>query len=169
MDVADPAAPEHLLGALDRPRHRVGRFDLGRLDVDDAEAEADLGLQALEHRELLGRAMRALEDDVVGVERVQVAHQLLPGAVLDALAAVVAEAQVHRRRRLHGVEDAIDGRRRPLPFLGMAGQVRLVELDDVGIEVRDLLGEDVGDRVRKLGRVGVVTVEQRLGEHVRAR
>ena len=40
---------------LDRTRDRVGGFDLRALDVDHAEAEANLRPQFLENRKLLGR------------------------------------------------------------------------------------------------------------------
>ena len=38
--------PKDLVGVLDRAGDRVGRFDLGLLDVDHAEAEADLAAAA---------------------------------------------------------------------------------------------------------------------------
>ena len=69
---------EHLLRPLDRARDLVGRLDLGRLDVDDAEPEADLRAQIAEHRELLGRPVRGLHDDVIDMQRVEIIDQLAP-------------------------------------------------------------------------------------------
>ena len=168
VDVAHAPCAQHLLGAFDGARHLVGAFHVGGLDVDHAQAEADLRLQVLERRQFLARAVRAFQHDVVGMQRVQVVHQLVPGALLHRLPAVVAEAQVHGRRARHRVEHAVDGRCGPLPFVGVARQVGLVDLHDVGVEVLHLLGQRVGNGMRHLRRVAVVLVDQRLGQHVRA-
>jgi hypothetical protein len=50
----------------------------------------------------------------------------------------------------------------------MAGQVGLVDLHHVGVEVAHLLGEHIGQGVGEIGGGAVVAVEQRLGQHVRA-
>ena len=113
--------------------------------------------------------MRRLHHNVIGLERIQVVHQLRPGAFLDRLAAVVTEAQMDRRLAFfgNGAKHLVDRRRRPLPFVRVARQIRLVELHDVGIQVLDLLGEHIGDGVRQLLGILVVPVVQRLREHVR--
>ena len=50
----------------------------------------------------------------------------------------------------------------------MPGQVRLVHLHDVGVQVAHLLGQGVGQGMGHLGGVPVMLVDQRLGQHVRA-
>jgi hypothetical protein len=170
VNIPDASASQGFLGALDRARDLLGRFDLGALDVDDAETEPDVLAQFLEHGELLRRAVRAFHDDVVDLQRVQVVDQLRPAASLDRLPAVVAEAQVHGGLRglRHGLEHLVDRGRSPLPFLRMTGKVGFVELHDGGVQPADLLGEHRGDRVRELRRVAVVPVVERLRQHVRA-
>jgi hypothetical protein len=152
MDVAHPSLAQDLVCALDGACDLVRALDLGALDVDDAEAEADLAPQVLEHRELFRRAMRGLHHDMVDLERVEVLHQLRPGALLDRLPAVIAEAQMHRSLGFlgHGLEHLVDRRRGPFPFVGMAGEVGFVHLHHVGVEALHLVGENVGNRVREL-------------------
>lgn len=107
MDVTDPALAEHLVGVFDRPRDGVRRLDLGPLDVDNTEAEADLRAQVTEHLEFLLRTVRGFHDDVIDFEAVQIVHQLVPAALLHRLAPVIAEAEVDSggcsaRRGAHG-------------------------------------------------------------------
>jgi hypothetical protein len=57
----------------------------------------------------------------------------------------------------------------PRPFVGRTRQIGLVELHDVGLAMLNLLGEDARQRPSELGAVGVMAVDQGLGQHVRAR
>ena len=57
-------------------RDRVGGLDHGRLDVDDAEAEADLRPQLAEHGEFFRRSMRGFHHDMIDVKRVEIVDQL---------------------------------------------------------------------------------------------
>ena len=167
VDVAQPAVAEQVRGALDGAGDPVGAFDLRDLDIDDAEPEADLRAQALEGGQFLGRPVGDLHDDMIDMERVQIVDQPVPTALLDRLAAIVAETEMNRRLAVHGIEHPID-RRRPFPFLRRARQVGFVELHDIGIDMADLFGEHVGDCQHEGRHVRVVPVDQRLGEHVRS-
>ena len=84
------------------------------------------------------------------------------------MAAVVAEAKMHRRFGFHGLEHAVDRFRRPFPFVRASGKVRFVDLHDFGVNVFHLCRERVGDRKGEIGKFFVVLVEQRLRKHVRA-
>ena len=111
--------------------------------------------------------MGDLHDDMVGVERVQIVDQPVPAALLDRLAAIVAETEMDRRQAAYRVEHPVDRLGGPLPFLRRAGQVGLVDLHHVGIEMTDLFGQHVGDRQGERRRVRVMPVDQGLGQHVR--
>jgi len=88
---------------------------------------------------------------------------------LDRLAAVVAEAEVHRGRGRDGVQHPVDGFQRPGPLVGRAGQVGLVHLDDGRAEVPDLLREHIRDGHGERRWIAIVGIERHLGQHVRTR
>ena len=98
----------------------------------------------------------------------RIGYQLAPATLLNGLSAVIAEAEMYRRLALDGVEHSVDRSGRPFPLLGMAGQVRFIELHDLGVDVPDLLRQHIRDRHAKRGCVLVVLVQNRLGQHVRA-
>src|SRR5215203_4789233 len=64
VDVANPTAAHQSLGAFDAARDLVGGLDHGRLDVDDAQAEADLRPQLAEGGELFRRPVGRFHDDM---------------------------------------------------------------------------------------------------------
>ena len=137
-------------------------LDLGALDVDDAEAEADLRASSLNTASSSGGRCAVSMTMWSTLQRVEIVDQLRPGAFLDRLAAVVAEAQVHRGLGFFGTASStlLMAAAAHCHSSGMAGQIRLVDLHDVGVEVLHLLGEHVGDRVRQLFGVAVVPVVQ---------
>ena len=50
----------------------------------------------------------------------------------------------------------------------MAGEVRFVDLDDVGVASRDLFGEHIGEGESEGGKVSVMAVDDHFRQHVRA-
>src|ERR1700752_1419575 len=95
MDVFDPLAADHFFGPFDCAGDLIRGLDFRRFDVDDAEPEPDLRTQIAECRELLRRTMRSLHHDMIDMQGVAVADQLAPCALLDRLAAVIAETKGH--------------------------------------------------------------------------
>ena len=95
VDPLDAALAEDLGGVVDAGGDLVGGFDGIGLDVDDAQADGQVGAKGFEVVELGIASEGEFEDDVVGVEGVEEVGELGPGAVLDGLAAVVAEAEMN--------------------------------------------------------------------------
>ena len=153
---------------LDAGGDEAGALDHRRLDVDDAEAEADSRVDLPEVGELAVAAVGELEQHVVAAQVAEVVDELIPAPLLDRLAAVVAEAEVHRRRPGNRVEDAVDSLECPLPLPWMPRKVGLVHLDHVGVDLRHLCGEYVGKGEAELGGRAVMAVEKGLGQHVGA-
>ena len=108
MDVFEAAGAQHFLSAFDRARNLISRFGVGFLDVDHAEAKADFRVEVAEHFQFLHRPVRAFHHHMVNVQGIEVLDQALPAALLDALPAVVAEAQVHCRNGLDGIEHEVE-------------------------------------------------------------
>ena len=108
MNVLHAARPEHFLGTLNRARDLIGRFCFGLLDVDHTQAKTDFRVEVAKHFEHIYRTVRAFHHHVVDVQGIEVFDQALPAALLDALSAVVAEAQVHRRNGLDGIEHKVE-------------------------------------------------------------
>src|SRR6266702_3889948 len=75
------------------------------------------------------RGRSLLQHDMVGAQQVEEFHKPCPAARLDALAAVVAEAEMDGGLVRDSVEDAVDRLRRELGVLGAAWKVGLVDLD----------------------------------------
>lgn len=159
---------ESFLGGLDPLGDEVGGFDGVDLDVYDADAEGDTGVDVLEGFEVFGGPVGAFEDEVIDLESVEEVDELGPGAGLDALAAVVAEAEVERAFDLDIPEDAVDGLGGEGAVFRGAGEVGFVDLDASAVEIGDLSGKDVGEGEEKGFKVAVMLVEEGAGEHVGA-
>ena len=168
MYVADAAGAERALGAIDGRGDLVRGLDVVDLDVDHPDADADIGAQVRERLEIRWRPVRQLEDQVIGVQLVQERDERPPGAGLDRLPAVVAEAEMHGPGPGHRVEHAIDRRGGEGRVGGIAGDVGLVHLNAVAHQIACLRGERVGDRQGQAGHVVIVRVEQGPRQHVRA-
>src|SRR4029077_7784850 len=89
VDVANPAPAHQGLGAFDAARDLVGGLDHGRLDVDDAEAEADLRTQLAERGLFFRRSVGGFHYDMIDVKRVEIVDEVVPTALLDRLSSVI--------------------------------------------------------------------------------
>ena len=72
------------------------------------------GIEVAEHLQLVVAAPRELQDEMIGAQRVQEGDQVAPETAQHRLAAVVAEADVHRLLVQDPVEDVVDRLGRPL-------------------------------------------------------
>ncbi len=88
--------------------------------------------------------------------------------LLDGLAAVIAEAEVHGALDGHGIEHAVDGLGGQIGVLGVAGDIGLVDLHAGAGQFAHLLGEDIGQHEGEPLEIAVMFIEQRAGEHVGA-
>ena len=96
MCVSNAARPEHPLCALDRVSHFLGSLDVIDLDIDHSEPDPDTRIHFAQGLEVGRRAMRELEDQMIRPQAVEKRDECRPGTALDRLAAIVAEADVHR-------------------------------------------------------------------------
>src|SRR5580698_5280595 len=71
MDISDAARADRGFRLLDCTRDLVGFFDLGPLDVDDAETHTDLRPQIPEDGQFTHRAMRILHHDMIDMQAVE--------------------------------------------------------------------------------------------------
>ena len=90
--------------------------------------------------------------------------------MLDGLASVVAEAEVHRLfgSRIHCVEHRVDGAGGHRPVGWIAGDVSFVDLEALAGQAADLIGEHCRQGHQQRFEVTVVSIEQRSGQHVGA-
>ena len=171
MHPAHAVGADFLFNGFDAFRDFVGGLDVVHLDVDHADAEGDFLVDALEGIQVGGGAVGEFEDEVVGVERVEEIDELLPVALLDGLAAVVAEAEVDGAfgALVDGVEDEVHRGGGERGVGGIAGDVGFVDLKAGGREAGHLRGEDFAKSHGEFVEVAVVVIEERAGEHVGAR
>ena len=171
MDPFHAAGADFLFHGFDSRGDFVGGFDMVHLDVDHADAEGDFLVDVFEGIEVAGGTMGEFEDEVVGVKGVEEIEEGLPVALLDRLAAVVAEAEVDGALGLvvDGVEDEVHRGGGEGGVFGIAGDVGFVDLDAGGREAGHLGGEDVAKGHGEFVEAAVVVVEQRAREHVGAR
>lgn len=88
---------------------------------------------------------------MIGVQRVQEADQLLPGAALDRLPAIVAETKVYRAHHLDLVEDPVNGSRRQRSVVRIPADLGFIHLHTRAIQPAHLRREPVRNRVRTDG------------------
>ncbi len=171
MNPADAALARLFLGPLDARGYFIRGLDVVHLYIDDAEAERDARVDALERVEIGRGTMRKLEDEMVAMQRVEEREQRLPRSLLDRLAAVIAEAEMHRALAalVHGIEHAVDRRGRDRPVVGVAGDVGFIDLHARAGQAADLFGEDVRHGHEQRLEVAVVLVEQGAREHIGTR
>ena len=147
------------------------RFGLGQsLAVDLPGERAGLVPDRAWKQAALGVPWQLGETLVVGIGQgfMQATPlQLAAFALLDCLAAVVAEAQMHRGGGFDGIQHPIHGSRGPTPFVGATRNVCFVDLHHVGVKVFDLRGQCVRDRHREVGPVAVVLVDHAFRQHMR--
>ncbi len=168
VDVFEASGAEDFFDAFDGAGDVVGGFDDGGFDVDDAEADADGGLDVFHGGEFFLAAAGHFEEDVIDVECVDEVDELGVGALLDDLAAVVSEAHVEGGFVGGDVEDAIERFGGPLAVGGVAGENFLIDLDDFGIDFAELRGEDVGKCPGQAFLGFVMFIEEDAAEHVGA-
>ena len=171
MDPFHAARADFLFHGFDARGDFVGGLDVVHFDVDHADAEGDFFVDVFEGIEVAGRTVGEFEDEVVSVEGVEEIKEGLPVALLDRLAAVVAEAEVDGALGLvvDGVEDEVHRSGGEGSVFGVAGDVGFVDLDAGGGEAGHLGGEDVAEGHGEFVEAAVVVVEQRAREHVGAR
>ena len=78
------------------------------------------GSRSRKHVQLVVAAPRELQDEMIGAQRVEERDQVAPETAQHRLAAVVAEADVHRLLVQHPVQDVVDRLGRPLRVLRKA-------------------------------------------------
>ena len=72
-------------------------------------------------------------------------------------------------RTADGVQDAVDPLKGPVGLLGVAGQVGLVYLDDIGVDLSYLGRQGLGQGEGQIRQRVVMVIQQRFGKHVRPR
>lgn len=170
MDPFEAAGADFFLHELDASGDLVGGLNVVDLDVHDANAEGDFGVDVFEGFEVFDRTVGELEDEVVAVEGAEEIGEGFPVAGLNGLAAVVAEAEVDGTLGAGGdsVEDAVHGFSGEGGIGGVAGDVGLIDLDTGGGQAGHLGGENVGDGEGEVAEISVVMVEQGARQHVGA-
>ncbi len=94
--------PSTLFGALQSGGDLFGRFDVIDLHVHHADAQADARVDVPQRFQIGGGAVRHLQHQVIDVQLVEEIGERAPLALLDGLAAVVAEAEVDGARSGEG-------------------------------------------------------------------
>src|SRR5580704_19026037 len=87
--VFDAVLAQHSFRAFEPTRDRSRRFDYRRFDVDDTEPDADFRPEITKHGKFVRRPVRRFEEDVIGMECVEVRQKMRPIAFLNRLAAVI--------------------------------------------------------------------------------
>src|SRR5207253_2836237 len=91
MDPADPLRPEHTNRPLDAAGNLVGGLDLVVLDVDDADAQRDAGLQIAKDLQFSLATAGELQHEMVASQRVEKRQEVPKEAFLDRLSTIIAE------------------------------------------------------------------------------
>ncbi len=168
VDVFEAVGAEGFVDAFDGPGDVFGGFDDRGFDVDEAEADADGGLDVLESLQFLITAAGEFEQDVIDVQGVDEVDEQVIASFLNRLSAIVSEAHVQGGLVGDDVEDTVEGFGGPFGVGGVSGKDFLVDLNHFGVDVADLGGEDVAEGVDE-GFLGfVVAVEQDAAEHIGA-
>src|SRR3954465_7794064 len=115
--------------------------------------------------------MGEFQYEMVRMQSVQEAEQLLPITFLDRLSAVVPETEVYRafRAAVDGVEHKVHRFGGEGPVCWVARNIRLVDLQTRSRQTWHLLREDFSEGAGALIETSVVVIKQRSSEHVRAR
>ena len=166
MNPLDPLLAQQVNSVLNAPGDFVRALHFVVLDVDHPDPQGDTLAQVGEDLQLIIAAAGELQHQVVHVQVVEEAEQAGPEAALDALAAVVAEAEMQRAFTARAVEHMVDRLIRPGGVLRVAGQIGLVDLEDGRVNGLDLAAQHFSDGHGQAGQVTVVSVQQRLRQHV---
>src|SRR5204863_3775207 len=89
VDVLQPALADRLHDVLDALGDELRTFDLVVLDVNHADAQADLWIEIRKDLELVVAAARELQHEMIGPQRVEEGDQVAPEAGEHRLPAVI--------------------------------------------------------------------------------
>ena len=164
------SAGTYVQRAPDPRRDQLGRLDLGALDVDHAQAEPLVPAVLLDQPQVVEALAGELEDELVDARvhhrREQEVVVPLPGRAR----VPVAVAHVQRPGDRHVLGHDVDRLDRQLDLLRVAGQERLVDLQQVGAGRGQLLRlgvEPAGQRADQVARLGVGLVADPPGQRER--
>src|SRR5437667_4388583 len=169
MNVAQPSFAEGPHDLFDPARDQRRFFNFVVLDVDNADPQADLRVEFEQIGQRPVATAGEFENEVIGMQGIEKGDQVAPETFLYCLPPVIAEADMDCFLCPDSIEHMVDRLGRPLPVLRMPADVRLVQLNDRGVDRFELLAQDYRQIQRQLRRSRIVAVRQDFGQHMRAR
>src|SRR5690348_7871329 len=96
MDPTDTSWAQNFFCHFNPPSNLVGGFNAIDLHIHDADAKLDPGRDFLQRVEVFTRPVSYFQHQVIGMQGVEKFKKRSPLPLANALAAIVAEAEVHR-------------------------------------------------------------------------
>src|ERR1700694_633944 len=134
MDVAQSIRTQLLYDLLDARSDELGTLHFVVLDVDHADSESDFRIEFRKHGQLIVTPAGKLQNEMVGVQRVQERNQIAPKTSQHGLSTVIPKANVDRSFVQYPIQHAIDRLRRPGGILRITDDAGFVDLYGIGFD-----------------------------------
>src|ERR1700680_1913658 len=119
MVVTQSIRPQFLYDSLNTRSDELGTFDFVVLDVSYPDSQVNFGVEIRKHGQLVITPAGKLQNEMVGVQRVQERDQIAPKTSQHGLSTVIPKADVDRSFVQDAIQHAIDRVGRPGSILGM--------------------------------------------------
>ena len=170
MHKANSITPKHPGSLLYASGDLLGGLDLVDLDVNHPDTDIETRVDLPEGGKIIIRTMGQLENKVIGLQVVQEADQAAPGPILDPLAAIISEAEMHGffDALVYSFKHPVDRPGRQGAVIGVPGYIRLVDLQAGAGKSGNLPGEHLAQGHQQPLKITVVTIQEGASEHIGA-